>query len=344
MKLSFNIPTYNRAKYLRKSLELIMSQIEELHVEESVEVNLSDNASTDNTKEVWYECVSRHPKIKTCYHCNDHNLGPDRNFLAAMKMANGDYSLLWGDDDYLKEGGLNRIFELIEYGEKNDVQIMLSSTSIIDEDGNYLSEKLFLRDDIKEFFVDFSDLSQVRSYFFLLRDMGGLLSFISDVIYKTSIIHEMPYHDEFTGTHYAFLCYWWGWLAKGKKLYYSSKSFLNETIQYQPAYGYGVKRSMVDYNGYYIIFDRLIKDQPFGRDFLNAFLNLHDDIQLRQIYIPERNAFETNIIPMLRKYHRESDKLTFLVNSCKKKRVTKEFVFSIMPQRMIKLIKDYCKR
>lgn len=118
MKLSFNIPTYNRSKYLRKSLELIMSQIEELHVEDSVEVNLSDNASTDNTKEVWDECVSRHPKVKTFYHCNVQNLGPDRNFLTAIKMANGDYSLLWGDDDYLKEGGLNRIFELIEYGKK----------------------------------------------------------------------------------------------------------------------------------------------------------------------------------------------------------------------------------
>lgn len=72
-----------------------------------------------------------------------------------MHLAKGEYSLLWGDDDFLKEGGLVRIFELAEYGDKNDIQIMLSSTSLYDKSGNYKGEKPFLRSDIDELTVDF---------------------------------------------------------------------------------------------------------------------------------------------------------------------------------------------
>ena len=238
MRISFNIPTYNRAKYLKQNLDILTTQIKELHKEDEVEINISDNASTDETKQVSEACIAANPQLHISYHCNEKNLGPDGNFIAAMHLAKGEYSLLWGDDDFLKEGGLERIFELAGYGDNNDIQLMLSSTSLYDKDGNYKGEKPFLRADINELTVDFSDLTQARAYFFLLKDMGGMLSFISDVVYKTSIINEITFDEDFMGTHYAFLCYWWGWLAKGKKLYYSNQSFLKETLQYQPAYGY----------------------------------------------------------------------------------------------------------
>ena len=137
MKISFNIPTYNRAKYLKKNLDILTAQIKELHKENDVEINISDNASTDDTKSIVETFISAYPEIHISYHCNAKNLGPDGNFITAMHLAKGDYSLLWGDDDFLKDGGLARIFELVVYGEKNNIQLMLSSTSIYDKDGNY---------------------------------------------------------------------------------------------------------------------------------------------------------------------------------------------------------------
>ena len=164
MRISFNIPTYNRAKYLKQNLDILTTQIKELHKEDEVEINISDNASTDETKQVSEACIAANPQLHISYHCNEKNLGPDGNFIAAMHLAKGEYSLLWGDDDFLKEGGLARIFELTEYGDKNDVQIMLSSTSIYDKNGKYMNEKNFLREDIEELTVDFSDLNQASAH------------------------------------------------------------------------------------------------------------------------------------------------------------------------------------
>ena len=275
MKISFNIPTYNRAKFLKKNLDILATQIIELHKENEVEINISDNASTDNTKKISESCIYAYPQLHISYNCNEKNLGPDSNFITAMHMAKGEYSILWGDDDFLKPDGLLRIFDLIDYGEKNNTQIMISSTSICDARGRYLFEKPFLREDITTFCVDFSNIKECREYFFLLKDMGGLLSFISDVIYKTSIINEISFDNDFIVTNYAFLCYWWGWLFKGNKLFYSNQSYIYETYQFQPAYGYGIDRLMVDYDGYILVADKFILDKHLKNDFLTAFQNLH---------------------------------------------------------------------
>ena len=340
MKLSFNIPTYNRAKYLKKNLEILTAQIIELHKEDDVEINISDNASYDNTKEISEYYIATYPQLNIRYHCNDKNLGPDTNFINAMHLANGEYSLLWGDDDFLKDDGLARIFELIDYGQKNNIQIMLSSTSLYDSKGNYKSEKLFLREDIDELTIDFSDIIQVRAYFYLLKDMGGMLSFISDVIYKTSIINKIEFSNDYIGTHYAFLCYWWGWLAKGNKLYYSSKSFLKETIQYQPAYGFGVKRTLVDFHGYNVILNVSLKDSAFKNDFKAAFLNLHPDIKMRQLLIAEPHSFKKDILPKMLEFKKDSNEVTLLLQSSSFKRIIKELLFTITPENIVYFLKN----
>lgn len=339
MRISFNIPTYNRAKYLKKNLEILTAQIIELHKEAEVEINISDNASTDETKQVSEACIADHPQLHISYHRNEKNLGPDGNFIAAMHLAKGEYSLLWGDDDFLKEGGLARIFELAEYGDKNDVQIMLSSTSIYDKNGKYMNEKNFLREDIEELTVDFSDLNQARAYFFLLKDMGGMLSFISDVVYKTSIINEIPFDEDFMGTHYAFLCYWWGWLAKGKKLYYSNRSFLKETVQYQPAYGYGVDRRIVDYKAFILISNKIERGLVNVHDFLCAFQRLHNSLQSLYLVNAESKNYEVKLMPLMRKCLVSNEQIAEIKSFCSMKSSLKLLFYSLAPDLLISLFR-----
>lgn len=340
MRISFNIPTYNRAKYLKQNLDILTAQIKELHKEEEVEINISDNASTDETKQVSEACIAANPKLHISYHCNEKNLGPDGNFIAAMHLAKGEYSLLWGDDDFLKEGGLARIFELVEYGKQNDVQIMLSSTSVYDKYGNHKGEKPFLREDIKELTTDFSDLTQARAYFFLLKDMGGMLSFISDVVYKTSIINEIPLDQEFMGTHYAFLCYWWGWLAKGKKLYYCNQSFLKETVQYQPAYGFGVKRSLIDFDGYLLIANKLLYNNKWNVDFKQALMSVHNILRFRNLYALERTAFQTQMAPKMSECGVTDGELKEFYKSCDASNILKSLVIRILPENLVYKLKN----
>jgi abequosyltransferase len=344
MRLSFNIPTYNRAKYLKQNLAILTAQIKGLHKEEEVEINISDNASTDDTRKVSEECIAANPQLHISYHRNEKNLGPDGNFIAAMHLARGEYSLLWGDDDFLKEGGLARIFELTEYGDSHDVQIMLSSTSVYDKDGKYKTEKIFLREDIDEITVDFSDLTQARAYFFLLTDMGGMLSFISDVVYKTAIIKEIPFDEKFMGTHYAFLCYWWGWLAKGKKLYYSNRSFLKETVQYQPAYGYGVDRVMVDYNGYTLIANKFFKENELRRDFLTAFQNLHNALYVFYLVNGESDKYNKLLVPKLEECGVSCEAISEAKRFCGTKSTFKLFLYTIVPAKVLDVLKKFVKR
>lgn len=87
MRISFNIPTYNRAKFLKQNLDILTAQIRELHKEDEVEINISDNASTDETRQVSEACIAANPQLHISYHCNEKNLGPDGNFITAMHLA-----------------------------------------------------------------------------------------------------------------------------------------------------------------------------------------------------------------------------------------------------------------
>ncbi len=113
--LSICIPTYNRASYLKNSLSAIINQIEDVN---SVEILVSDNCSTDNTLEVINEyCKS--PKFKVIRQSK--NVGPIRNGLDLVcKHSKGKYCWLLGDDDYLVNGGLKTVLNVLENNNKID--------------------------------------------------------------------------------------------------------------------------------------------------------------------------------------------------------------------------------
>lgn len=345
MTLSFCIPTYNRLSFLQKNISILLEQIKSEQLSLEVEICISDNHATDGTKEYCEKLLEEVREVNIIYQRHDDNLGPDRNFLSAMRMARGEYSILWGDDDFLHKGGLRRIFDLIAYSQRNDINIMVSSTNIVDVNGKTKFRKNFLRKDIEEYIVDFSNSIEVKSYFFLLKDMGGLLSFISDVIYKTSIIEEISFDDRFIGTNYAFLCYWWGYLAKGNKLYYSSIPFLDETVQYQPAYGYGVDRYMVDYHGYTMIADVLLKGSRIdSKDFLQAFQSMHSVLLSRMILLAEPSEFNARVIPKMKECGVEECEIREMYASCTLMNNLKSVFYNITPKPFIHFLKKKKKR
>ena len=88
-RLSILIPTYNRCELLDQCLKkLVLSG----YSNDQCEINVSDNASTDATKQV----VS---KYDVNYQCNKENLGYSGNIEALLRSANGEYIVILGDDD-----------------------------------------------------------------------------------------------------------------------------------------------------------------------------------------------------------------------------------------------------
>ena len=105
--LSINIPTYNRARYLRALVDSIGNDLRDL--EARVEINIIDNSSTDDTAQIADALTNDFPCIR--YQKNEENIGAIANIQKAHRVGTGLYLWVMGDDDYLVHGGLKRIVQ-----------------------------------------------------------------------------------------------------------------------------------------------------------------------------------------------------------------------------------------
>lgn len=112
--LSICIPTYNRSKYLKKSIESIISQKEFL--EHMVEIIISDNASEDDTKTVATFFAQKYDNI--LYFRNDENV-QDRNFPIVLSEANGILRRLSNDTIIYEPGSLAYMCNIVKKNEKD---------------------------------------------------------------------------------------------------------------------------------------------------------------------------------------------------------------------------------
>lgn len=106
-KLSIVIPTYNRADYLKETLDCFIKQISS-----SVEIIISDNCSTDNTEEMILELQKIYDYI--FYTKLPENLGFDKNILNGLKQATGEYCWIFSSDDLVEDGALSIVLQTIK--------------------------------------------------------------------------------------------------------------------------------------------------------------------------------------------------------------------------------------
>jgi glycosyltransferase involved in cell wall biosynthesis len=138
--LSICIPTYNRDVYLAVLLDSLAGEMAGL--EDKVEVVVSDNASTDATQDL----VARYrDTLPLRYFRNEENVGAERNFLRAVEAARGEYCWLFGDDERLSAGALQRVVGILE-GQHPDLLIVNDQTTpYVSEDVSFDSFGDFVR-------------------------------------------------------------------------------------------------------------------------------------------------------------------------------------------------------
>jgi glycosyltransferase involved in cell wall biosynthesis len=78
----------------------------------AVEVVISDNCSTDDTKDVSEGYLPRFKNLK--YICNESNIGFDLNIYNVVKNASGQYCWYLGDDDVIVNGGIKMLLSHIK--------------------------------------------------------------------------------------------------------------------------------------------------------------------------------------------------------------------------------------
>ena len=113
--LSLCIPTYNRCKYLRRSLDAIVNNKD---FDSDIEVVISDNASTDETADLCKDFTRRYPNVK--YYKNVENVN-DRNFSLALDRATGRYVKLMNDNYIL--ASTNKGFQLRHIHQSKTINI-----------------------------------------------------------------------------------------------------------------------------------------------------------------------------------------------------------------------------
>lgn len=109
--LSIFIPTYNRASKLKKLLESL--HVICLHFPNNVAVNIINNASTDNTKEV-ITGIETEVCYKINYFENLINIGGNANVVRCLEYCKTEWLWVIGDDDSPVHNCLEIIFNSIK--------------------------------------------------------------------------------------------------------------------------------------------------------------------------------------------------------------------------------------
>lgn len=123
--VSIVLPIYNGEKYMRTSIESIISQTYQCW-----ELIIIDDCSTDNTPNIAKEYAQKDKRIK--YFRNEINLKLPKGLNRGFSLAEGDY-LTWTSDDniYLPSA----IESMVKKIESENVQFVFARCDVIDETG-----------------------------------------------------------------------------------------------------------------------------------------------------------------------------------------------------------------
>ena len=153
--LSICIPTYNRSEILDNTLSELFLNPEFDH--DKIEVVVSDNCSTDDTKVI----VKKYPHVK--YFVNDVNI-KDYNFTKVLTYSNGKYIRLFNDTLVFKPGSLSFMLKVVEENldEKNNV--LFYQNMFLNQD---CSREIY---SLKDYFANVSFLSTWIANFGIWRN------------------------------------------------------------------------------------------------------------------------------------------------------------------------------
>ena len=170
IKISVIIPTYNRAKFLPKTLNSIINQSYQID-----EIIVVDDGSSDNTKEVVQNFISEYPFIKYFYQENS-GVSSARN--KGIKVALNEWIAFCDSDDIWLE---DKIKFQVEFLQKNP-HILFTHTN-----------EIWLRND--KIIKQKSKYKKVSGDCFV-QNLPNTLIGASTVLLHKSIFEDIGYFDE----------------------------------------------------------------------------------------------------------------------------------------------------
>ena len=128
-RVSLGVPVYNGERYLAETLDSLLAQ-----TLQDFEIVISDNASTDRTREICQSYEAKDPRIR--YFHNQQNIGAARNFNRVFKLARAPLFHGGACDDIYEPQFLERCVEALD--RHPEVVISHTRTRLIGENGEPL--------------------------------------------------------------------------------------------------------------------------------------------------------------------------------------------------------------
>lgn len=126
-KVDILLATYNGEKYIKEQVESILNQ-----TYENIQIIISDDCSTDNTRQVLKE-YENNEKIKIFY--QEKNLGYVKNFEFLLKQVESNLYMLSDQDDVWKKEKVEKSVEKIE---SENLDLVFGDLEVVDENLNTL--------------------------------------------------------------------------------------------------------------------------------------------------------------------------------------------------------------
>ncbi|WP_462425243.1 glycosyltransferase family 2 protein [Fusobacterium sp. THCT13E1] len=141
MILSICIPTYNRAMYLERNIELLIKFIRKNHLEKLIEIIISNNNSNDNTESILRKYQNE--DITILIFNQKFSLKIQENFIFVANKSSSKYFMWLGDDDYIEEKYLLKVLKILIENETQDgILCILPSNIPINTKGKILNSKI----------------------------------------------------------------------------------------------------------------------------------------------------------------------------------------------------------
>lgn len=139
--LSLCIPTFNRAPFLRETLESIVLQ-PAFHHAEDIEIVISDNCSTDTTETVSMEYVERFPG-KVNYFRQPQGTNPtELNFVSVLEKADGRFLKLHNDNLLFMDASLEKIVDTLRDPQTCDASVVFFTNGLFQHEGTKVVNNL----------------------------------------------------------------------------------------------------------------------------------------------------------------------------------------------------------
>ncbi|MDB9758754.1 glycosyltransferase [Gammaproteobacteria bacterium] len=109
LDITICISTYNNAKYIEKTLSPLLA-----HLSDKMLIIISDDNSSDGTKEIISKCISTVDKRFVKFLNNNENIGGCGNFLRFLDEVETKYVLFFDGDDILETDAIGVLRDYLE--------------------------------------------------------------------------------------------------------------------------------------------------------------------------------------------------------------------------------------